>query len=83
MLAGAVAGARLLVLVVEKARKCLDFAGTLYGAHFAIVMLYSGFAVPRWTWWLCHGAALVLMVVLGEYLCSRRELQEIPLSTAP
>ena len=36
-----------------------------------------------WDWWITHVVALVVMVVLGEYLCSRRELQDIPLVPLP
>lgn len=79
VLAAGVFGAVALTVVVERARKCLDFSVTLYGAHAVLCLGYSGLAAPRATWWLAHGSALVVMVVLGEYLCSRRELREIPL----
>lgn len=79
VLVAGLCGAALLPVVVERARKCLDFSATLYGAHLCLCLAYSGLAWPRWTWWLAHAAALVAMVVLGEYLCSRRELREIPL----
>ncbi|KAJ8773429.1 hypothetical protein K2173_004259 [Erythroxylum novogranatense] len=32
------------------------------------------------TWWIVSGAGLVLMALLGEYLCIRRELREIPIT---
>lgn len=30
-------------------------------------------------WWLVQGVATAVTVLLGEYLCSRRELEEIPM----
>jgi len=75
----AVAGAALLRSVVEKSRKCLDFSVTLFFIHMAASVAYSRSAVPTATWCLAHAGALVLMVVLGEFLCSRNELREIPL----
>ena len=80
VLAGGFAGAGLLCVVVEKSRKCLDFAVTMHACHLAACLAYSELELPHWTWWLCHGSALVVMIVLGEYLCSRRELQDIPLA---
>ena len=34
----------------------------------------------RWDWWLVQVVAAGVTIVLGEYLCSRRELEEIPLA---
>lgn len=71
-------GSLLLSLIVEKSRKCLDFTFTLYLVHLIVCSAAKG--VPEtWDWWIVHGVALVVMVVIGEYLCSRRELQDIPL----
>lgn len=76
--AASVAGALLLRTIVEKSRKCLDFAVTLNGLHLLFCLLYSRHW-PNAAWWLSTLAILVVMVVLGEYLCSRRELMDIPL----
>ena len=63
---------------MEKSRKCLDFTATLFILHLMLCCGWQG--VPAtWDWWITHVVALVVMVVLGEYLCSRRELQDIPL----
>ncbi|KAJ8612691.1 hypothetical protein CTAYLR_008952 [Chrysophaeum taylorii] len=77
--ASGLVGATLLRTIVEKSRKCLDFAVTLYIIHAVTCVVYSDFTLPNLTWWIVHFVALVVMVVLGEYLCSRRELQDIPL----
>ena len=82
VLGAGMGAAYLLAVVVEKARKCLDFAVTLYGTHLLLSLCYSR-SFPRWTWWLCHGSALVVAVVCGEFLCARNELKEIPLAVVP
>ncbi|CAN0292791.1 unnamed protein product [Ectocarpus sp. 4 AP-2014] len=65
-------------MIVERAKKCLDFTSTLYIIHLAICSFYDG--IPHnWEWWILQMASLALMVVLGEYACSRRELRDIPL----
>ncbi|CAN0042666.1 unnamed protein product [Ectocarpus fasciculatus] len=74
----AISGALLLPMIVERAKKCLDFTSTLYIIHVAICSFYDG--IPHnWEWWILQMASLALMVVLGEYACSRRELRDIPL----
>ncbi|OQS04206.1 hypothetical protein THRCLA_03546 [Thraustotheca clavata] len=72
------ASAIFLCYFVERAKKCLDFGVTLYLIDLIICWTYKGFPAS-WSWWIVHGIALVLTVVLGEYLCSRRELEEIPM----
>ncbi|CAK0786816.1 hypothetical protein CVIRNUC_010030 [Coccomyxa viridis] len=67
-----------LMFVVERAKKCLDFAATCYLLHLAIVSLIGG--IPKTpTWWVVNGMAMAIAALLGEWLCVRRELQDIPL----
>lgn len=55
-------------MIVERAKKCLDFTSTLYIIHLGICSLYDG--IPQnWEWWILQIAALALMVVLGEADC--------------
>lgn len=55
----------LLPLIVERAKKCLDFTTTLYIIHVGMCFFYDG--VPRnWEWYMLQMVSLVLMVVLGE-----------------
>ena len=57
--------ALLLPMIVERAKKCLDFTSTLYIIHLAVCSFYDG--IPQnWEWWILQIAALALMVVLGE-----------------
>jgi protein SYS1 len=68
----------LLAVIVEKSKKCLDFGVTLFLLHLAITTLYGG--LPNvLDWWVVHVLGTIQMVLVGEYLCSRRELDDIPL----
>lgn len=65
------------MVIVERMKKCLDFAATIHIVHFLMGMTLYGF--PRnWLWWLLNLICLVIMVTLSEYLCRKRELAEIP-----
>ncbi len=73
-----VIGAGLLCLIIEKAKRCLDFTATVFIIHLVVCSLYGG--VPMsWQWWVCNLIAAITMVVGGEYLCSVYELRELPL----
>lgn len=78
ILIASLVGSVLLAVIVEKSKKCLDFSVTLFMIHFILCTLYKG--VPRtWDWYIVHVLGTVFMVLFGEYLCSRRELDDIPL----
>lgn len=73
-------GAVLLAVIVEKSKKCLDFAVTLFMLHFILCALYDGTAVLHsLDFWIVHVFGMIIMVLFGEFLCSRRELMDIPL----
>ncbi|KAI3463349.1 hypothetical protein Pfo_020012 [Paulownia fortunei] len=72
-----IAGAGFLVYLVERAKKCLDFCATLYIIHLFICFLYGGWPSSI-TWWVVNITSLAVMALLGEYLCMRRELRDIP-----
>mmetsp|Transcript_24915 Transcript_24915/g.59162 ORF Transcript_24915/g.59162 Transcript_24915/m.59162 type:complete len:156 (-) Transcript_24915:1390-1857(-) len=71
-------GSILMAIIVEKSKKCLDFSFTLFVVHFFIVCFYGGFP-GTWDWWIVHIISMVVMVLLGEYLCAKREMEDIPL----
>ncbi|KAI5660575.1 hypothetical protein M9H77_29368 [Catharanthus roseus] len=72
-------GAGYLVYLVERAKKCLDFSATLYIIHTFICIIYGGWPSSL-TWWVVNVSGLAVMALLGEYLCIRRELREIPIA---
>uniref|UniRef100_A0A7C8ZPF8 Protein SYS1 homolog n=1 Tax=Opuntia streptacantha TaxID=393608 RepID=A0A7C8ZPF8_OPUST len=72
------AGAGYLLYLIERAKKCIDFSATLYIIHLVICICYGGWP-SSFTWWIINIAGLALMALLGEYLCIRCELQEIPI----
>ncbi|KAL9463370.1 hypothetical protein AB3S75_001225 [Citrus x aurantiifolia] len=73
-----VAGAGYMFHLIERAKKCLDFSATVYIIHLFISIVYGGWPSSI-TWWVVNGTGLALMALLGEYLCIRRELREIPI----
>jgi len=62
-----------LALVVERMKKSLDFACTLYFLHVVVVSLVTAFPWNG-TWWLVHTVCWVITAALGEYLCREREM---------
>jgi len=65
-------------VVVERAKKCLDFTVTLYSLHLLFCCAYRGW--PRsLEWWLLNGAGMGVMAALGEWLCLRKEMRDIPI----
>lgn len=74
----ALVGAAALALVVERAKKCLDFAATLHLLHVVACSLYAGLP-RRFEWWAVLGGSLAIMALGGEWLCIRKELRDIPL----
>ncbi|KAL7477820.1 hypothetical protein ACHAW6_003610 [Cyclotella cf. meneghiniana] len=78
VLFSSIVGAIMLALIVEKSKKCLDFSVTLFVIHVIFCAMYGGFP-STWDWWIIHIMGMILMVVLGEYMCSKKELSDIPL----
>ncbi|KAK3410970.1 protein SYS1 homolog isoform X1 [Eucalyptus grandis] len=75
----AVAGAGYMLYLIERAKKCLDFSATLFIIHLFICIIYGGWPSSI-TWWVVNGTGLAVTSLLGEYLCIRRELREIPIA---
>lgn len=71
--------AGILLYLIERAKKCLDFSATVYIIHLFICILYGGWPSSI-TWWVVNGTSLALMALLGEWLCVKRELRDIPLT---
>lgn len=67
-----------MAIIVEKSKKCLDFGVTLFVIHLALSTLYAGIPTVM-DWWIVHIGGMIVMVLLGEYLCSLKEMEDIPL----
>nr|XP_027191790.1 protein SYS1 homolog isoform X2 [Cicer arietinum] len=70
------AGAVYMFYLIERSKKCLDFAATLYIIHLFICIVYGGWPSSL-AWWIVNGTGIAVMAYLSEYLCMKRELQEI------
>ncbi|KAH9289094.1 hypothetical protein KI387_033211, partial [Taxus chinensis] len=77
----ALAGAGYMFLLVERAKKCLDFSATVYIIHLFLCLIYGGWPSSI-TWWVSNGIGLAVMALLGEWLCIRRELRDIPIRSS-
>ncbi|KAK4267466.1 hypothetical protein QN277_024244 [Acacia crassicarpa] len=78
-LLSSIAGAAYMFVVIERAKKCLDFSATLYIIHLFICIVYGGWPSSI-TWWIVNGTGIAVMELLGEYLCFMRENREIQLT---
>ena len=76
---GAVVLTVALVVVVERANKCLDFASTVYCLHVVGVWMYEGFPVLV-TWWGVQFASMITVILVSEFLCMKIEQQQISLA---
>mmetsp|Transcript_6737 Transcript_6737/g.10307 ORF Transcript_6737/g.10307 Transcript_6737/m.10307 type:complete len:155 (-) Transcript_6737:222-686(-) len=64
--------------VVDRAWQCLDFSSTVYGFHFILCWLHSGFPV-YWEWWAINLVSMIVMVLLSEYWLVIKEQEPIEL----
>eukprot|EP00270_Netrium_digitus_P019148 TRINITY_DN748_c1_g1_i2.p1 TRINITY_DN748_c1_g1~~TRINITY_DN748_c1_g1_i2.p1 ORF type:complete len:187 (+),score=42.87 TRINITY_DN748_c1_g1_i2:462-1022(+) len=76
LLCNGVLGSFYLLIVVERPTKCLDFTATLFLFHLILCFFYGGIPSSL-LWWIINGASLAAMTVLGEWLCVRKERQEM------
>eukprot|EP01025_Chloroclados_australasicus_P041013 TRINITY_DN4320_c0_g1_i1.p3 TRINITY_DN4320_c0_g1~~TRINITY_DN4320_c0_g1_i1.p3 ORF type:complete len:209 (+),score=16.23 TRINITY_DN4320_c0_g1_i1:177-803(+) len=75
----AVPGAFWLSFFVQRAKKCLDFTVTCHFIHLCVCWGVIGF--PKSVeWWITNLLGLTVMTLLGEWLCVRREMEDIPMS---
>ncbi|XP_040207170.1 protein SYS1 homolog [Rana temporaria] len=72
-----------LLYFIRRGKQCLDFTVTVHLFHFFGCWIYNAQLPSTITWWLLNIVCIGLMAVIGEYLCLRTELNEIPLNSAP
>ena len=66
-------------MIVEKARKCLDFTVTLAIIHTVVVWMFWEWP-GQYSFWLNQVLWVTFTCVLSESLCMKLETQEIKLS---
>ena len=64
--------------VVQRTKQCLDFTVTAHFFHILGCWIYNGHLPSQPSVWLLQLVTITLMCVLGEYLCMRTEMQNIP-----
>jgi hypothetical protein len=62
--------------VVGRLRRAVDFCFTLYFIFVLMTWIYAGFPLSA-AWWLVILTCFVIMAAVAEYLCIRREMQDI------
>ncbi|CAI5778172.1 protein SYS1 homolog [Lacerta agilis] len=72
-----------LLYFIRRGKQCLDFTVTIHFFHLLGCWIYNAHFPTALTWWLVHTVCTALMAVIGEYLCMRTELKEIPLNSTP
>ncbi|XP_009280456.1 PREDICTED: protein SYS1 homolog [Aptenodytes forsteri] len=72
-----------LLYFIRRGKQCLDFTVTVHFFHLLGCWIYNSHFPLTMTWWLVHIVCTALMAAIGEYLCMRIELREIPLNSAP
>ncbi|KAE8601022.1 hypothetical protein XENTR_v10013501 [Xenopus tropicalis] len=72
-----------LLYFIRRGKQCLDFTVTVHLFHLFGCWIYTSQLPSSFTWWLLNVVCIALMAVIGEYLCMRTELREIPLNSAP
>ncbi|VDL85968.1 unnamed protein product [Schistocephalus solidus] len=68
--------------LVKRTKLCLDFACTLHFWHLIFCWAYNASFPVSVAWWFTTVISIILMTVLGEFLCMRSEMKAIPLGGA-
>ncbi|KAF3960326.1 hypothetical protein CMV_014955 [Castanea mollissima] len=64
-LLSSLAGAGIMLYLIERAKKCLDFSATVYIIHLFICIIYGGWPSSI-TWWVLNGTGVAVMALLDE-----------------
>ena len=68
--------------VVKRTKLCLDYTATAHIFHLVMCCFYNSAFPTTLSWWLVNLISVVIMTVLGEFLCLHSEMKAIPLSLA-
>ncbi|XP_064640300.1 protein SYS1 homolog [Lineus longissimus] len=69
--------------IIKRTKQCLDFTITVHFVHLLVCWIYNHTFPATVSWWLVNIICIVIMTVLGEFLCMRTELKAIPISVGP
>ena len=64
--------------IIKRAKKCLDYVSTIYIIHLFLCWMNEHFP-KNWDWWIVNFCSFLIMAVLSEYLCIRKEMKVIKL----
>lgn len=64
--------------IIKRAKKCLDYVSTIYILHLFLCWMNDHFP-SNWDWWIVNFCSFLIMAVLSEYLCIRKEMKVIKL----
>ncbi|XP_068219916.1 protein SYS1 homolog isoform X1 [Palaemon carinicauda] len=78
----ALTGSLGLWKIVQRTKQCLDFTVTAHFLHLIGCWFYNGHLPSQPSVWLLNLVTITLMCVLGEYLCMRTEMQNIPVMSS-
>ncbi|XP_074646779.1 protein SYS1 homolog [Tubulanus polymorphus] len=76
-------GAVGLWFIVQRTKLCLDFTASAHFFHLLICWCYNQAFPNTLSWWLTNLICVIIMTVLGEFMCMRTELKAIPLGMGP
>eukprot|EP01084_Bolivina_argentea_P174617 302457_1 len=63
--------------IIKRAKKCLDYVSTIYIIH--LILCWLNHFPSNWDWWVVNFCSFLIMAVLSEYLCIRKEMKVIKL----
>lgn len=79
----ALATAYYVSIVVGRLKKSVDFCFTTYFCFVLVVWARNGVFPTSAVWWVAISSSFVVTAVLAEYLCVRREMQDISVNDIP
>lgn len=82
-LCNALTGSVGLWFVVQRTKLCWDFSVTAHLVHLVICWIFNGWFPNTLSWWLITVISVIMMTVLGEFLCMRTEMKAIPIGVGP
>ena len=62
--------------IVERSKKCLDFAFTTHMFHLLFCFIFSGIPLS-WIWWWLQISCILIETLIGRKICAWKETQPI------